>query len=240
MRCRARPRVRGSLRVGGSARVPRNWGSGRVRGRRFASAARCRRGTRAAKPGFAPTSKGDTRRTRRAAMHRADLQTAYNLTPYSKSNGSGETVAIVNAYDDPNAASDLSRLPSRIWPVRVHAIERVLHKEKYASTSNAGWAEEESLDVDMVSAICPHCKILLVEAASAIRPPLSAPPRSTRPRMRTTSAIAGAATRGRSVMMATTTSGAWRSRPRPATVATMRPRSGRRFCRRSSASGERA
>ena len=29
---------------------------------------------------------------------------------------------------------------------------------------NSGWAEEESLDLDMVSAICPHCKIILVEA----------------------------------------------------------------------------
>jgi subtilase family serine protease len=31
---------------------------------------------------------------------------------------------------------------------------------------NSGWAEEESLDLDMVSAICPHCKIILVEANS--------------------------------------------------------------------------
>jgi subtilase family serine protease len=33
--------------------------------------------------------------------------------------------------------------------------------------NNGGWAQEESLDVDMVSAICPKCNILLVEARSA-------------------------------------------------------------------------
>jgi subtilase family serine protease len=31
---------------------------------------------------------------------------------------------------------------------------------------DAGWAAEISLDLDMVSAICPHCKIVLVEADS--------------------------------------------------------------------------
>ena len=34
-------------------------------------------------------------------------------------------------------------------------------------TPDKGWAEEISLDLDMVSAICPNCKILLVEATSA-------------------------------------------------------------------------
>src|SRR5439155_18562936 len=32
--------------------------------------------------------------------------------------------------------------------------------------ANTGWAEEISLDLDMVSAICPDCRILLVEASS--------------------------------------------------------------------------
>jgi len=33
-------------------------------------------------------------------------------------------------------------------------------------TGNTGWAQEISLDLDMASAICPSCKILLVEASS--------------------------------------------------------------------------
>ena len=36
----------------------------------------------------------------------------------------------------------------------------------FGTQTNVGWAAEESLDVDMVSAICPNCKILLVEAKS--------------------------------------------------------------------------
>jgi subtilase family serine protease len=40
-------------------------------------------------------------------------------------------------------------------------------KQQYTSRTDIGWAGEESLDVDMVSAICPRCKILLIEAASA-------------------------------------------------------------------------
>src|SRR5213078_1332394 len=32
--------------------------------------------------------------------------------------------------------------------------------------ANTGWAEEISLDLDMVSAVCPNCHILVVEASS--------------------------------------------------------------------------
>jgi subtilase family serine protease len=46
-------------------------------------------------------------------------------------------------------------------------------KQAYTSQTNTGWAGEESVDVDMVSAICPNCKILLVEAASASMADLS-------------------------------------------------------------------
>jgi hypothetical protein len=38
----------------------------------------------------------------------ADLQSAYNLTKYSSGNGGGETIAVVDAYDDPDAAADLA------------------------------------------------------------------------------------------------------------------------------------
>src|SRR5262249_18399227 len=34
-------------------------------------------------------------------------------------------------------------------------------------SANSGWGEEIALDIDMVSAICPQCRILLVEASSA-------------------------------------------------------------------------
>jgi subtilase family serine protease len=97
----------------------------------------------------------------------ADLETAYDLTSYSSSNGGGETVAIVDAYDDPNAASDLAVYRSEYGLPACTVSNACFAKEKLGSQGNAGWGEEESLDVDMVSAICPKCNILLVEAASS-------------------------------------------------------------------------
>lgn len=95
-----------------------------------------------------------------------DLQTAYNLTSYSSGNGSGNTVAIVDAFDDPNAASDLAIYRSQWGLPACNVSDGCFTKVKLGSSANTGWAEEESLDVDMVSAICPHCNIMLVEAAS--------------------------------------------------------------------------
>jgi subtilase family serine protease len=96
-----------------------------------------------------------------------DLQTAYTLTSYSSSNGKGQTVAIVDAYVDPNAAKDLAVYRSQYGLSSCTASNGCFATKAFGSSSNAGWAEEESLDVDMVSAICPNCHIILVEAASS-------------------------------------------------------------------------
>jgi hypothetical protein len=96
-----------------------------------------------------------------------DLQLAYGLTSDSKTKGGGETVAIVDAYDDPNAAADLNAYRARYGLPACTVSNGCFTKQQYTSQTNAGWAAEESVDVDMVSAICPNCKILLVESASA-------------------------------------------------------------------------
>ncbi|MGC1381641.1 MAG: S53 family peptidase [Candidatus Baltobacteraceae bacterium] len=103
----------------------------------------------------------------------SDLQTAYNLTQYSGSNGSGQTVAIVDAYDDPNAEADLGVYRAQYGLAACTTANGCFSKVKQGSTANTGWAEEESLDVDMVSAICPNCHIILVEASSASTSALS-------------------------------------------------------------------
>jgi subtilase family serine protease len=100
-----------------------------------------------------------------------DLRSAYNLTSASASNGSGATVAIVDAYNDPNAESDLQTYRSTFGlPTCTSANGCFKKVNQTGGTSypaaNGGWAEEESLDIDMVSAICPNCHILLVEANS--------------------------------------------------------------------------
>lgn len=96
-----------------------------------------------------------------------DLQTAYALTSDSKNNGVGQTVAIVDAYDDPKAASDLNAYRLQYGLPACTVSNGCFNKQTYTSQTDRGWAAEESVDVDMVSAICPNCKILLVEAASA-------------------------------------------------------------------------
>jgi len=99
----------------------------------------------------------------------ADLQAAYSLPSSTK--GSGQTVAIVDAYNDPNAESDLAVYRSKFGlPACTTANGCFKKVDQNGGTSyprgDRGWAEEISLDVDMVSAVCPLCHILLVEATN--------------------------------------------------------------------------
>jgi subtilase family serine protease len=99
-----------------------------------------------------------------------DLQSAYNLP--SATAGSGQTVAIVDAYDDPTAESDLAVYRTQFaLPACTTANGCFKKVNQSGGTSyprkNCGWAQEISLDLDMVSAICPNCRIDLVEASSA-------------------------------------------------------------------------
>jgi Predicted protease len=98
----------------------------------------------------------------------ADLQDAYNLP--SATAGSGQTVAIVDAFDNPNAESDLATYRSTfgLSPcTTANGCFRKVNQDGNASplpATDVGWGEEIALDLDMVSAICPNCNILLVEA----------------------------------------------------------------------------
>ncbi|GAA5064424.1 putative Ig domain-containing protein [Streptomyces similanensis] len=100
----------------------------------------------------------------------ANLHSAYNLP---STGGSGLTVAVVDAYNDPNAESDLATYRSQFG---LSACTKANGCFKQVSqtgsttslpTNDSGWAGEEALDVDMVSAVCPNCSIILVEANSA-------------------------------------------------------------------------
>ncbi|MCU7726464.1 S53 family peptidase [Actinoplanes sp. KI2] len=101
----------------------------------------------------------------------ANLQSAYKLP--SSSAGSGKTIAIVDAYDDPNAEADLGVYRSYFGLSACTTANGCFKKVSQTGSTtslpakNGGWAQEISLDIDMVSAICPNCKILLVEAKSA-------------------------------------------------------------------------
>ncbi|MFR0358150.1 putative Ig domain-containing protein [Streptomyces sediminimaris] len=100
----------------------------------------------------------------------ANLHSAYNLP---STGGSGLTVAVVDAYNDPNAESDLATYRSQYGLSSCTkangCFKQVSQTGSTTSlpTNDTGWAGEEALDLDMVSAVCPNCHIVLVEANSA-------------------------------------------------------------------------
>jgi len=104
-----------------------------------------------------------------SGYHPADLQAAYKLNPKK---GTGQTIAIVDAFDNPNAAADLAVYRSTFGLSACTTANGCFRKVNQAGAAaplpaaDTGWAEEISLDVDMASAVCPNCKILLVEATT--------------------------------------------------------------------------
>ena len=99
----------------------------------------------------------------------AALHAAYSLP---NTTAGTQTVAIVDAYDDPNAESDLAVYRSNFGLPACTTSNGCFRKVDQNGgtnypTADSGWAGEISLDVDMVSAICNNCNILLVEANSA-------------------------------------------------------------------------
>jgi subtilase family serine protease len=103
----------------------------------------------------------------------SQIQAAYGLAAASAANGSSQTIGIVDAYNDPTAAADLAvyRSAYGLSACTVASGCLKITSQTGSTTSlpsnDGGWAEEESLDLDMASATCPLCKIILVEATSA-------------------------------------------------------------------------
>ncbi len=98
----------------------------------------------------------------------SDLRSAYNIT----SSGTTTTVAIVDAYGYPNAESDLATYRAQYGLPACTTANGCFKKidqnggASYPRT-DTGWDQEQALDLDMVSAMCPSCHILLVEATSS-------------------------------------------------------------------------
>jgi len=115
-------------------------------------------------------------------FHGPDLRTAYGMTALGDPS---RVVAIVDAYDDPDAFANLTRfrtdqnLPviqscalSTLTGLTSSAANPCFTKTNQSGgtslpAANAGWANEIDLDLQAASAICPMCSILLLEASSA-------------------------------------------------------------------------
>lgn len=106
----------------------------------------------------------------------AFLQQAYDLSYLSATQGAGETIGIVDAYSDPTAASDLATYRSEFGLPACTVANGCLTLDDESSNvdSSGDWDVETALDLDMVSAICPLCHIVLVEAPDAYLQDLNA------------------------------------------------------------------
>jgi subtilase family serine protease len=103
------------------------------------------------------------------ALTPTQIRAAYGIT----GTGAGETIAIVDAYDDPSISADLSTFDAQFQiNTPFTFIKEGQGKNGSFSTStvpqaNSGWAGEIELDVESAHAIAPAATILLVEAANA-------------------------------------------------------------------------
>ncbi len=101
----------------------------------------------------------------------SDLAGAYGYSPTS--GGSGQTVAIVDAYDDPAIEADLGKFDAHYGLASCTAADGCLKKVSQTGSTTAlpaadtrGWSVEIALDVETVHSVCPGCSIMLVEASS--------------------------------------------------------------------------
>jgi subtilase family serine protease len=100
----------------------------------------------------------------------AQITSAYGLNALTftsstgstvKGDGTGETIALIEMYNDPNIQSDLKTFDAK-YGLPNPTLTVV---NQAGSQTNSGWAEEESMDVEWAHAIAPGAKILVVEAA---------------------------------------------------------------------------
>jgi len=98
------------------------------------------------------------------------LADAYEYNP--SSGGSGQVVAIVDAYQDPQIEADLAAYDAHYGLASCTEGDGCLEKVGQSGTASlpardsSGWSVETSLDVETVHSVCAKCKILLVEADS--------------------------------------------------------------------------
>jgi len=106
----------------------------------------------------------------------ADLASAYGFNP--NASATGQTVGIVDAFNDPNIQSDVAAfdahygLPCTSAPCSFLTVINQTGGPPNPGASDppndtTGWTGEIVLDVETVHSVCRNCKVLLVEANSA-------------------------------------------------------------------------
>jgi regulation of enolase protein 1 (concanavalin A-like superfamily) len=120
--------------------------------------------TYGAKPEGSATAPG-------GAVTPSEMRGAYGVNNISlpnvaSANGSGETIALVDAGDDPNAYSDLEAFDST-YGLPNPNFEKINQTGGASLPASAGWEMEEALDVEWAHVMAPAANIVLVEANTA-------------------------------------------------------------------------
>jgi subtilase family serine protease len=103
----------------------------------------------------------------------SQVQNAYGFTQITfnngaiKGDGSGQTIAIVDAYNDPNIKSDLNAFDSKFGLPAANLTVVNQNGGNQLPQTNSGWALEISLDLEWAHAMAPGARILLVEASNS-------------------------------------------------------------------------
>jgi subtilase family serine protease len=100
----------------------------------------------------------------------AQFHGAYQLPASAPS---PQTIAIVDAYDDPQIANDLNAYSAQFGLPQCNSANPCFQKVNQSGSatgpfprSDSGWSLEIALDVEVAHAVCPNCRVLLVEASS--------------------------------------------------------------------------
>ncbi len=92
----------------------------------------------------------------------------YNSGSGGPSAGGAGAIALVDAFDNPNAASDLQAFDT-YWGLPAASFVKVYANGNGSCTtppSNAGWSVESSMDIEYAHVFAPSAAIILVEACS--------------------------------------------------------------------------
>jgi hypothetical protein len=128
----------------------------------------------AAEPGVRPyaVDDGASKSGPAGGLTPAQLASAYGYEPTA--GGSGQTIAIVDAYDDPKIEGDLATFDTEYGIAACTTADKCFEKVGQTGETTSlpkadteGWSVEISLDVEMAHSACPKCKILLVETDSS-------------------------------------------------------------------------
>ena len=108
-----------------------------------------------------------------SAFTPSQIRQAYGFSSITfggvQADGTGQTIAIVDAQDDPNIQADLNAFDAQFGlpAATVNRVDQAGGTSYPATDSSGGWEMEVSLDVEWAHAVAPGARLLLVEARSA-------------------------------------------------------------------------